>query len=326
MPYYLAPLANEQQVDANGSPVSGGKLWTYIAGTSTPATTYTDDTGATQQANPIILNSLGVPASPVWLQGGRTYKLVFQDANGVQTRPTIDDVTGINDPAVASTSDQWVVYANAPTYISATSFSVAGDQKPTFQVGRRLRSTNTGGTIYSTILTATFADGITTITVANDSGTLDSGLSAVSYGLISVANTSLPTGPAFSAYQSTLQAVATATFTKLQFQTEEFDTASGFDTANGRFTPKVAGYYAINAGVSYAAAVAPAICSIYKNGSEYKRGHHANSSTIGSTVQCLVYLNGSTDYVEAYAYQGSGGSVNTSADSKMTYFQGVRLA
>ena len=190
MSYHLAPLANEQQVDANGSPVSGGRIWTYIAGTTTPATTYTDDTGATPQANPIILNSLGVPASPVWLQSGRTYKFVFQDANGVQTRPTVDDVAGIND--VTGAIDQWVLYGNAPSYINATSFSVAGDQTPTFQVNRRLKSVNTGGTVYSRITASAFAAGITTVTVANDSGALDSGLSTVSYGLLSNDNPSIP--------------------------------------------------------------------------------------------------------------------------------------
>lgn len=194
MSYYLAPIANEQQVDENGSPVSGGKLFTYIAGTSTPATTYTDDSGGTAQANPIILNSRGLPASPVWLQSGRSYKFVITDANDVVLQ-TIDDVTGINDPALVGSADQWVTYANAPSYISATSFSVAGDQTSLFQVNRRLRSANTGGTIYSTITASAFAAGITTVTVVNDSGSLDSGLSQVSYALLSAINPSIPMLP-----------------------------------------------------------------------------------------------------------------------------------
>lgn len=163
-----------------------------MAGSTTPAATFTDSTGVTPQANPIILNARGCPANPIWLQSGQAYKLVITDANTVTLPPTLDNVTGINDPALAAITDQWVLYIGAPTYISATSFSVAGDQTLTLQVNRRVKTTNTGGTTYSTIRTSTFAAGITTVVVANSSGTLDSGLSAVSYGIVSYTNGSLP--------------------------------------------------------------------------------------------------------------------------------------
>ena len=53
--------------------------------------------------------------------------------------------------------------------------------------------------------------------------------------------------PAFSAYQSTGQTLSSSTWTKIQLQTEEFDTASCYDNAtNYRFTPNVAGYYQVN--------------------------------------------------------------------------------
>lgn len=191
MSYHLAPIANQQQSDANGNPLSGGKVNTYVAGTSTPATTYTDDTGGTAQANPIVLNSRGLPASPVWLQDGRSYKFVITDANDVVLQ-TIDDITGIND--LTSGVDQWVTYQNEPTYINATSFSVEGDQTGTFQANRRIRSANTGGTVYSSISASTYdiVTGLTTVTVTNDSGSLDSGLASVSYGLLSNTNPSIP--------------------------------------------------------------------------------------------------------------------------------------
>jgi hypothetical protein len=57
--------------------------------------------------------------------------------------------------------------------------------------------------------------------------------------------------PAFSAYQSSGQTLSSATATKLNFQTEEFDTNNNFDsTTNMRFTPTVAGYYQVNGGLS----------------------------------------------------------------------------
>lgn len=192
MACYLSPIGNEAQIDSNGNPVSGGKIYTYLAGTSTPAATYTDDTGGTPQANPVILNSAGLPASPIWLQGGTAYKFVFEDANGVSYRPAVDDITGINDPAVAGTPDQWVIYQSAATYIGATQFSVVGDQTNVFQVNRRVRTVNSGGTYYGRITVSSFAAGITTVTVSFDSGSMDSGLSQVSYGLLSYNNNAIP--------------------------------------------------------------------------------------------------------------------------------------
>jgi len=192
MANFLAPVINGQQFDANGDPLSSGEIYVYLAGSSTPATTYTTQAGGTPNTFPIDLNTLGVNEDgEIWLIGGASYKFVIKDSAGVTLR-TLDNMSGINDSAI--TNDQWIVYQATPTYVSATSFTVAGDQTQTFQVGRRLKSTNTGGTIYSTITGSVYSAPNTTVTVRNDSGTLDSGLSQVSYGVMSVLNTSLPGG------------------------------------------------------------------------------------------------------------------------------------
>jgi hypothetical protein len=137
----------------------------------------------------------------------------------------------------------------------------------------------------------------------------------------------LPNAPAFSAYNSSATSLANGTFTKIALQTEEFDTASAFDsTTNYRFTPQVAGYYQISGLMSLASAAANTIASIYKNGSEFKRGSvsgSASDSGQAAPVSALIYLNGSTDYVELYGYQITGGSVNTTTGAAYTYFQGV---
>jgi len=190
MSYYLSPIGNAQIIDANGDPMVGGTISTFLAGTSTTATTYTDDTGGTSQGVVMTLNSLGLPTNgPVWMLGGVPLKFIIKNAAGV-TQSTFDDISGIGDTATAQ--DEWTLYGAAPTYISATSFSVVGDQTNTFQVLRKLKSTNSGGTTYSTIATSAFAAGVTTVTVTNTSGTLDSGMSAVSYGLLSATNPSVP--------------------------------------------------------------------------------------------------------------------------------------
>ncbi len=185
---YLSPIGNSQQVDSSGVPRNLAKLYTYAAGSTTPRTTYTDSTGNTAQANPIILNSLGLPDNPIWLPTGQT-KFVLKTPADV-TIWTEDNVTGIND--VSLSVSEWQASGLTPTYISATSFSFAGDQTPNCLVGRRLQSLCTAGTVYSRITAASFGAGITTVTVASDSGVLDSGLSAVSYGLLTPSNPSYP--------------------------------------------------------------------------------------------------------------------------------------
>lgn len=189
MPQFLSPVCNDQMFDVNGDPLNGGQVETYIAGSATPAATYTSSAGTVQQANPILLNSLGKVSSPIWLAAGVTYKFVVKDSNGV-TLWTLDGISGVNDAAVSVS--EWVDSGFVPTYIGATSFSVPGDQTAILQVGRRLKTVNTSGLIYSGISASVFGFGVTTVTVLNDSGTLDAGLSSVAYGLISADNTSFP--------------------------------------------------------------------------------------------------------------------------------------
>lgn len=190
---YLSPIGNEQQNDQNGAPLSGGFIYTYLAGTVTPVATYMDNSGAVGQANPIVLNSSGLPNNPIWLPAGQAVKLVIQNAAGV-TQRTVDNVTGINDPAAGSSVSEWAAFTGTPTFVSATSFSVGGDQTNVLQVGRRTKTANSGGTIYSTITASSYNSGTnrTSVTVANDSGVLDVGLSALSYGFLSSTNPSVP--------------------------------------------------------------------------------------------------------------------------------------
>ena len=128
-------------------------------------------------------------------------------------------------------------------------------------------------------------------------------------------------GPAFSAYQSSAQTLSSATFTKIQLQAEEFDTENCFDnTTNYRFTPTVAGYYMISGAFAISAFVTQIQLAIYKNGGIFKEG--CNLTGAGNTsMSALIYLNGTTDYVELYAW--ISGAQATASGYQYTYFQGV---
>jgi hypothetical protein len=128
--------------------------------------------------------------------------------------------------------------------------------------------------------------------------------------------------PAFSAYSAASQSFSSAnTYTKVTYDTEEFDTNNNF--ASSRFTPTVAGYYQISAGLSSNTSSNYMSCAVYKNGSSYKRG--ANYSTTvaspNAAVSALVYCNGTTDYVEIFGV--SANTFSTFAGIDTVYFQGV---
>lgn len=95
----LSPLggAAAQFFDNNGVILSGGKIYTYAAGTTTPQATYTSATGATPHTNPIVLDSAGrVPGGEIWLTDGLTYKFVLETSTAILLG-TYDNTAGIND-------------------------------------------------------------------------------------------------------------------------------------------------------------------------------------------------------------------------------------
>ena len=124
--------------------------------------------------------------------------------------------------------------------------------------------------------------------------------------------------PAFSAYQSSAQTLSSNTLTKLQFQTEEWDTASAFDnTTNYRFTPNVAGYYLVTGSMTLGDTNSNNYVAIYKNGSVNRFG--SQNTVDRSQISAYVYLNGTTDYIELYGRVVTGQVLD--AASTNTYFQ-----
>jgi hypothetical protein len=131
----LAPQPKLQFFDNNGDPLSGGKLYTYVAGTTTPQATYTDETGTVTNTNPVILDSRG--EANVWFGPG-TYKLKLATAadvevwsvDGIGSQLSVADLatgiqTWLGNPTSANLRSAMVdetgtgalVFANAPTLV-----------------------------------------------------------------------------------------------------------------------------------------------------------------------------------------------------------------
>jgi hypothetical protein len=102
-----------QFFDNNGVILSGGKIYTYAAGTTTPQTTYTSSSGATPHANPIILDSAGrVPGGEIWLTNNVAYKFTIETSTGILIG-TYDNVSDMFAGGV--TVDSLAVKGNSAT-------------------------------------------------------------------------------------------------------------------------------------------------------------------------------------------------------------------
>jgi hypothetical protein len=188
------PIQNTFLIPGGNSPGNGVQLFCYAAGSTTKTTVYKDNAGGTAWSNPIVLDSGGnLPGgAQVWQSQGQSMKYVYAPSNDTDPPAspyrTLDNMPGVND-VTAQTGVEWLT-GPTPTFVGTTQFTLVGDQTANFTVGRRVKTTNTGGTIYSTIVGSSFGAN-TTVNVVNDSGVLDSGLSAVSYGLFNPNNVSI---------------------------------------------------------------------------------------------------------------------------------------
>ena len=138
--------------------------------------------------------------------------------------------------------------------------------------------------------------------------------------------------PFFSAYGNAEQVIATGTYTKVAYNVEVYDTNNNYDTTNYRFLPTVAGYYLINAYTEWQNTASTALRSInlYRNGGAFRRSQqngHATSGNIAASFTGAIYFNGTTDYVEMFVIQATGGNLSIYNNNGSTYnwFEGAFL-
>jgi parallel beta-helix repeat protein len=148
--------AGAQFLDNNGSILSGGLVYTYSAGTTTPLATYTNNLGNTAHSNPIVLDSAGrIPGGELWLTSGLGYKFVTKDANNVLIG-TYDNVPSSSQPPVSNDASSiyyeqgYVATAGTfivgitylITYVGSTNFQAIGASAN--QVGTYFTATGVG--------------------------------------------------------------------------------------------------------------------------------------------------------------------------------------
>ena len=140
--------------------------------------------------------------------------------------------------------------------------------------------------------------------------------------------------PSFEAHLSSDQSISNLTATKVQFDTEVFDSDSAYDnSSNYRFTPQVAGKYFVYTNVQMQEStfnIQQHNADIYKNGSAYRNTtvyiSPSEFSYHSAYISAIMDLNGSSDYVEIFTlYREAGGTPNIDGDTKTTYFGAYRI-
>ena len=140
--------------------------------------------------------------------------------------------------------------------------------------------------------------------------------------------------PAFEAYLSSTQNVSNDTITKIQYDTEIFDTAGAYDNStNYRFTPLTAGKYFVYGSVFTHAgdtALAYSQLFIYKNGASIKiaQQDNGNNPLTNTTlyISAVVDMNGSSDYVELFGrLYGNASTFQFLASTKANYFGAYKI-
>lgn len=294
---YLGPKTSNPTVDNDGNPLVTGAL--YYRTTAPIGMKVWDgsqwlEASAAQQASLVTYEYVatagqttfsGADANGVTLS--YTVGNALVSVNGVRLRPG-DDFTATNGTSV-------VLVAAA-----AAGDEVLIDAFRTFDVANTYTQAQVNA-----LLAAKIGTGAGTVVQSN----LASGVAG--------------TGPSFSAIAGAATALSANTQTKVNFSSEQWDTANCYDTTTSRFTPNVAGYYQVSSTVR-ADITSNAVLHLYirKNGTDVLNGSfigvsHSQSST---TVSGMVYMNGTTDFLEAAVFSGVAGNTMTGIFSSFQAF------
>jgi hypothetical protein len=223
---------------------------------------------------------------------------------------------GVVNTTYTFTSTDTITSAKMNNIIDETTFTGDAIQGTTLQVVSTGKLAVSAGGITSnelasnSVVTAKIADyNVITVKIA------DANVTQAKLGTNVVGN-----GPAFRAWASSQTPITGTVFTKVTLATEDFDTNNNFSSS--RFTPTVAGYYQINGSVHNAAGTPFLQAVLYKNGAINSAGTGVGSAYTSQSSD-IIYLNGTTDYIELYAYSASTTNIDTGKD--VTFMSGCLI-
>ena len=217
----------------------------------------------------------------------------------------------------------------SPTYVSKTSFTVAGDVTSWLRPGRGLViSFQTSGIKRCVATSLSYDSGTnkTTINVVGDS-LVNETITSV---LLSLSDMEAIIGYSkVRAYSNSEQIVQRATWTKVQLNAENYDTQSEFDsTTNYRFTAKKSGYYLVIGSIFWKSSADQCYHGIYirKNGNTATDGSIRSSGSDGFVVKVsdVIYL-ATNDYLELWCFHNVGSNINIGSGSDLTFMVINRL-
>ena len=119
----LAPQPKAQFFDASGTPLVGGKVFTYAAGTTTPQATYTDASATAPNTNPVILDSRG--ECNLWFATATSYKVVLKNATD-ELQWTVDNIATYGTIA-SQNANNVAITGGTVTGVTITGSTITGD-------------------------------------------------------------------------------------------------------------------------------------------------------------------------------------------------------
>ena len=170
------------------------------------------------------------------------------------------------------------------------------------------------------LIAATGADTPARLAVGTN-GYVLSADSTASTGLAYVPNS----GPTFNVSRVGNQTTTQNAYTKIQFNTEKYDTANCFDsTTNYRFTPNIAGYYQLNGTITPTLLAGTSYIAFFKNGNEFLQFGRRTPAGVSAGGSIIMYFNGSTDYAEVFVFcDGVGAGVEGVSQESGCVFSGT---
>lgn len=254
---------------------------------------------------------------------------IYDDYNGNITNANISASAAIADSKLAQittgskvSGSSLILLPNTPSgagelpQVNVEDFTDAGKVSGTALTG--LASTPSGA---GELPNANLAQ---LTTAGKVSATSLTGLASTPSGAGRLPYANIPTLVAFRANRGAAQSISNTTETKIQFNNAISNVGGYYDnTTNYRFTPGVEGYYFFTITCGYGAATSGSVIevNIKQNGSSYVARNFSHASTSNNcvpTASTVVYMNGSTDYIEGYTWHSIGSAQNTTNGASCT--------